>query len=55
MDQMELFNHLILYKQMIDVELLVLRGHSWNHLTVCKYNYWCLIVILEAIWVYANK
>ena len=26
------------YKQMTDVELLLLHSNTWNHLTVCKNN-----------------
>ena len=35
MDQIELFNHLTVCKQITDVELLVLHSDAWNHLTVC--------------------
>ena len=34
--QIELFNYLIVCKQMNDIELLVLDSHTWNHLTECR-------------------
>ena len=36
MDLIELFKHLTVCKQMIDVELFVLHSDAWNHLTVWK-------------------
>ena len=36
MGQIELFDHLTGYKQMTDIELLVLHSNTWNFLTVCK-------------------
>ena len=36
MDQIELFNHLTMCKQITEDELLVLYGITWNHLTVRK-------------------
>ena len=34
MGQIELFNHLTVYKRRTDVELLVLHSNIWDHLTV---------------------
>ena len=34
--KIEMFDHLIVRKQMTDVTLLVLDSNTWNHLTVCK-------------------
>ena len=36
MDQIELFNHLTVCKQMCDIELIVLHSNTKNHLIVCK-------------------
>ena len=40
MGQLELFNHLNVYKQMTDVELLMLHSNTWNHL--CS-NEWVML------------
>ena len=32
-----MYIHLNVYKQMRDVELLLLYGNTWNQLTVCKH------------------
>ena len=31
-----MYIHLKMYKQMTDVKLLLLRGNTWNHLSLCK-------------------
>ena len=33
-----MYIYLNVYKQMIDVKLLLLHSNTWNHLAVCKKN-----------------
>ena len=49
MSQIELFNPLTAFKQMIDIQLLVLHSNTGNHLTNFQLKL-LLLAVLETIW-----